>query len=678
MENFLKKLKLVVGANYTPDSSCIKCADKIIEHEFSVLGSTPAIIEYGMTCKGFEGHFFSNPQHNYIDTRKKADEVAPDYAKTMKEAEELANLFVDGYKPIPWHLDIITGYLYDLVWHTEVPVAKIPGVDAKTPSDFSRAHNLLTLAQAYKLTKDKKYRNHLASQLLDWIAVNPPYYGPAWRNGMNVSIRLTNIICALALIDLDLNDPLDYRFTKLVKDLIILHIRYVAMTMELKEEHNHLIAEACALTFATALFSDAKTTQALPLENLSYERVCWFLIDKQIDHQINEDGFDFERSISYHAYVLEMLLYPTLHACRLNGCKTAEDCRAFLTQPGRITKGSFEKLKKATKVLCMLTQPDGNIPYISDNDAGRYIEWEAREKHPADMRSLCCTLAVLFDDANLVPPSSRESDFIASKAFFDDAKPLKSTFNPFSSAFIYSGLTIMAKDDFHSVFRSGGERKICEIGHSHNDQLSFTLCAMGKSFIVDSGTYTYTGDKDWRRKTKSVFAHNTIAVDKEEPDVRIAISMFGEVELGAFTSLVNFSQDITSLVEFKKTENSVSCTGSHNGYERLEDKITIERTLTYTDKKLTVLDKIIRENESKKEGEITERFIANSDAKVYLKDNKAFIEMDGKTIKISSKKGYFRTEKAFHSINYGQRKDTTAVVVVLPRDCEENQIEIKW
>ena len=682
MKEFLQRLNLTVSKNYMPDKSAISCADKILNHELSVLGSTPAVIRYGMECKGFEGHKYYEPNHSYAETRKKAVEVAPNYAEFMQKAETLSKEFSPSYNPIPWHLDIISGYVYDLVWHTQVPVAKIVGVDAKTPSDFSRMHYLLTLAHAYRLTKDIKYRNEIASQLLDWVAVNPPYYGPAWRNGMNVSIRATNIICTVAMMDIDLNDDKDRRFLEIVKELILLHTKFIGMTVEYPAEHNHMVAEACALTLTTSLFSDVYSTEDIPVYNATIERACWHLISKQIERQINEDGFDFENTTSYHAYVLEMFTYPTLHALRVKGCKNVEDFLPYVRSNRLLSEVAIERLRRSAKALCMLTQPDGNIPYISDNDAGRYVEWESRNKHNADMRSIACTVAVLFNDSSIVPASARDIDFIASNAYFDNAKPIKSTFEYSSQIYHHIGFAIVAKNDFHCVFSSGGDSSIAKeshYGHSHNDQLAFTLCAKSKPFMIDSGTYTYTGDRPWRRKSRSALSHNTIIIDNIETDERIASAQFGEVAGEKALQLVGLKRKLNSLVSFEKEGDKVVCTGEHVGYNILPDNVTVQRTLNYNgENEVVFTDVIKRQNVSPKDGEVTERFTLHSDCKVEIKDNKAIVTNSGDAIEISTQNGYFKLEEGFHAINYGTKKDTTTLVIVLPRDIESNTFKIKW
>jgi hypothetical protein len=51
------------------------------------------------------------------------------------------------------------------------------------------------------------------------------------------------------------------------------------------------------------------------------------------------------------------------------------------------------------------------------------------------------------------------------------------------------------------------------ITHKHADDLSFTLAVGPTDFLVDSGSYNYDESDPYRKYVRSVFAHNTIAVD---------------------------------------------------------------------------------------------------------------------------------------------------------------------
>jgi hypothetical protein len=50
-------------------------------------------------------------------------------------------------------------------------------------------------------------------------------------------------------------------------------------------------------------------------------------------------------------------------------------------------------------------------------------------------------------------------------------------------------------------------------GHGHADALSVLFQAGGRDLLIDSGTYTYSGEQDWRRYFRSTRAHNTVVVD---------------------------------------------------------------------------------------------------------------------------------------------------------------------
>ena len=670
MEKFFERLKKVVSPNYKPSDDCIPFADLLVKHEFSILGSPLTKIYYGMKCKGFEGNFYYNPDHNYLDTRKQAEKVAPKSIESMQRAENLAKKLVPDYEFIPWHLDIITGYVYALDWHEDVPVACIPGVDAKTPSDFSRGHNLLTLACAYSLTKNKTYKKEAMAQLCDWLSVHPAYYGPGWRCGMNVAVRVANMVCATALLDLDLSDADDAEYLYLLKQSLVEHSRFIAMTLELWKEHNHVTSELACMTMLNALFSDEVSDDPVTLENFGYERIAWYTLNKQADHQIWDDGFNFENSVSYHAYVIEMFLYPTMHAARIYGCKTAKDVREFLTQRFHYSPEVFEKIRSMARVLKLITQPDGTIPYIGDADLGRFVEWEHRKKSCADMRFLSCVCAVLFDDATLLPVCVRDEDFISAYAFFDDAKILKPLPSPTSKALTDVGLTILSRDNFHCVFKAGSTTNHADCGHTNNDSLAITLCVDDKYIVVDPGTYTYTGDMTWRAKLRSINAHSTVVVDGEETNRVVSLYGFGGCD----------TETKTELVSYDETFDKITCTGKHNGFLRLVDLIHTYRTLTYTDHLLTIKDQFVRllPANAPKEGEIVQRFVLHPECTIEVKDGKAIVKRGNTKVCFASPNTVIRVEDAYFSPSYGTKQDTKALCFVSARNINDNTIEISW
>lgn len=667
MQQFLQRLSRIAASGYQPDKSCLPRADAFLRHELDILGSGLTHMFYGVVPPGFEGHRYPNPDDTYAALRQEADAAAPRYVLLMHRAEALAQKLVPGYQPIPWHTDIRTGYVYKLDWHTQVPVAQFPGVDAKTPSDMSRMHHWLTLAKAWRITGDRRYRSEVMAQLCDWIAANPPYYGPAWRNGMNVAVRTANIICAAGLLELDAAQDKD--FVELLYETLDHHRRFIALTAEIYKPHNHIMAETAGLVLVTSLLEQAQSDDMTKMENHAWERYAWRELSNEITRQINEDGFDFENTTSYHAYVLEMMLYPALVAARVKGCRTAAEVREFLVHKERLSGKALENIRKAAKVLCLLTQPDGNIPFIGDNDGGRYIPWESEAACPSDMRALSCTAALLFEDPALLPSNVRSVDFQAAAAFFDDASVTASAFRPQSVHLSQCGYGILAGQTYHSVFRCGGSTAD-KGGHTNNDQLSFTLCANGETILVDPGTYTYTGDLTWRAKLRSITAHSTVSIDDEETDRLVALQQFGG----------GGSETHTLCRRFEVYPDRTVCEGAYDSLIRLPEMVmAVARTLECRENRIDLTDTVTYAFTPPTQGRITQRFLLHPDCKwEILDDHTAVVSKNGVEVRFETAGGAFTQEEAFFSPCYGVRQDTTALCVVLPRDTRENRITVTW
>jgi hypothetical protein len=52
-------------------------------------------------------------------------------------------------------------------------------------------------------------------------------------------------------------------------------------------------------------------------------------------------------------------------------------------------------------------------------------------------------------------------------------------------------------------------------GHGHADLLSLQCSIFGEPCLVDAGTYSYTGDSQWRDFFRSTAAHSTIVIDRQ-------------------------------------------------------------------------------------------------------------------------------------------------------------------
>ena len=92
------------------------------------------------------------------------------------------------------------------------------------------------------------------------------------------------------------------------------------------------------------------------------------------------------------------------------------------------------------------------------------------------------------------------------------------TVNPESRLFPDAGLAVMACDDVHAIVDVGSFGAL-NAGHSHSDTLSIIVRWGADEILIDPGTYTYTGDPEWRDWFRSSAAHNTIRIDGRDQGI---------------------------------------------------------------------------------------------------------------------------------------------------------------
>src|SRR5262249_14985559 len=105
-------------------------------------------------------------------------------------------------------------------------------------------------------------------------------------------------------------------------------------------------------------------------------------------------------------------------------------------------------------------------------------------------------------------------------------------------------------------------------GHGHADALSFQLHAAGYQFLVDSGTYSYNLDYEWRDVFRSTEAHNAVVVDglsQSNSDGRMSWSTKAQAHTRRWVTTTSLD-----LVD-----------GEHDGYTRLADPVTHRRVIAF-------------------------------------------------------------------------------------------------
>lgn len=142
-----------------------------------------------------------------------------------------------------------------------------------------------------------------------------------------------------------------------------------------------------------------------------------------------------------------------------------------------------------------------------------------------------------------------------------------------SKAFPDSGLYVMRTRNDYLLFNATGKGKYPEIGpasHTHSDLFSFELFTLGKTFLIDPGTYAYTSDIELRMLYRSTKMHNTVTIDGQSQNI-IRKEVLWDFKRNA----------IPRILHWESNENMDKVTAIHNGYDRLPEPVLHERTVSF-------------------------------------------------------------------------------------------------
>jgi Heparinase II/III-like protein/Heparinase II/III N-terminus len=497
----------------------------------------------------------------------------PDQCETvLTEAEKIVrhefNLLGSGPhylgERIDWHRDPKSGYRWPNKFYTELYPVSNPtnNADVKLPYELSRMQHLPTLGKAYRLTGKESYAQEVVAQVADWLDDNPYLVGVNWTCPMDVAIRIVNIIWALAFIESSSS------FSPYIRRRILVsiwqHGRYLVRHLEYSirpdgriSNHNHYLSNIVGLVYLGVLFpefNDSQTWRDIGIEGLLEE----------MERQVHADGVDYESSISYHCLVLEFFTSAAL-LCRLSGV--------------RLTQAFWNRLEDMYAFTLYVTRPDGKVPQVGDADDGRlhilsdYGRWD-----PTDHRYLLAIGAALFQRSDMKSHAGKffEEAFwllgSTGASRFDALTTSTPTLD--SKAFQEAGFYIIRSDGNYLLACCNGVGTGGAGNHKHNDLLSFEFYIRGRAFVVDPGSYVYTGDSRWRNRFRSTSYHNTVMIDGQEQN-RFAVN-----------KLFRLTPDAEPIVhQWRTTVDYDWVDAEHTGYHRLSRPVSHRRIFRF-DKRL--------------------------------------------------------------------------------------------
>jgi hypothetical protein len=517
----------------------------------------------------------------------------------------LALRSVDLGSPPRWNRDPKSGIEVPLAFGKTLDYRDSSVVgDIKYVWEPNRHLHLVTLAQAFSLTREKKYVDVLQEHLESWFLACPYGYGPNWVSSLEVALRLVSWSSAWQLLgDEVLDERVEFRSRWLRS--VYQHASFVRGWFSLHSSaNNHLIGEAAGLFIAALTWPCWQAAR-------DWLTVSTGILEREILAQNAPDGVNREQAFWYQQFVLD-LLAQCLLAGKANGQWFSADYES--------------RVEAMMDFIASVMDVGGNVPMIGDADDGVASSFAPGA---CPYRSLLALGAVLFKRGDFKLKAGRLDDRARwllgedADARFEslDAErtrlPLRQTFP--EGGYVVMGCDFETPEELRMVADAGqlGYRSIA--AHGHADALSFTLSVGGREFLIDPGTYAYHTQERWRQYFRGTMAHNTVRVDGLDQSVPGGNFMWlRHARAGCSLWLSSPEKD--------------SFEGWHDGYMRLEDPVKHRRLLQLDKRERRVLIEDVLEMEDQHEVELL--FHCSEACRVDPVPGGYALERDGVTIKL--------------------------------------------
>lgn len=461
------------------------------------------------------------------------------------KARQKINIFgtlFDVHQTFSWHKDYISEFEYPMLRFDKINIAEWfdKGIDIKFPWEMSRLSLLLIISVNYLKTKELKYYRLYKRQLIDWINKNPFCYGINWNCTMNVAIRAINLTVSFCYMKDLFEQENDKTVLYVLSDLLIQHAEYISRFPEVKKSghtNNHTVANYAGLLFLALVLANHKKSGKWLTQAIRGLESC-------IRYQTYDDGVNFEGSIPYHGYVLEMLAYSAI-------VSRANDI--FLSNT------YYKLLFRMFEYTAAYVDHNGNAPAIGDNDSGKILDFHIVKDQD---HSCLIDLAEIIFNYKIPSQCSKKNPFLyelvpAIKKMDLEEIGVSPRKTDRSIIFDKGGAYCLKNKHFSLLVSCFPLGQCGKGGHNHLDAGSFTLSVDGVPIIVDPGTFSYTRDYQFRNKFRCFTSHNALYPSKE-------INGICESKEEGLWRLQNIFE--TKLLEFSNRHIKIEVVNKHNGF----------------------------------------------------------------------------------------------------------------
>ena len=517
-----------------------------------------------------------------------------------------------------WHKDPVTTYAWPLIYYKNVRKltpqgSVIKNNDIKYPWELSCSHFLVTLAQAFLLTKDKRYADAFFMFLDDWVKANPIGRGVNWCCTLDVALRSVNWIVAASIFHAA-DTSFDIRFAEYVKHLYA-HMLFINDNLEYGfVRENHYLADIVGLKMTAQCFP--KDIQAKCIYRNAAKK-----LKEEITYQVCKDGVDHEASSCYHGFVFELFMVALA---------TDTPLRDSLS---RKQKCRLQRMLHFTEELCRFQC----YPVVGDNDGERVLDLNGNGTFRCEVVDFGKQVLGVADkgqyneysmviDGN-VKPENRLSKACLLKEFKE------------------GGYVLVDNGVVRFLLHCGSIGRKGKGGHGHNDQTSFVMDIRKEAFIIDPGSMVYERDLQLRHDFRSTAMHNCV--------------MAGDMEQNHISINRPFKMDNDTKAYYTSNvkNDEVNITARHKGYER-KCHCACTRGFHVTTDKVVVKDQVAGEYI----GKLSCLYTFSPDITLHKEDGFIKANRKGKQVATISAEGW-ETEiiDGKYSPTYGMVNTTTAL-----------------
>lgn len=453
---------------------------------------------------------------------------------------------------IDWHLDFKSGRIWKKDFYLNVPLMFWGDYsDAKVPWELSRFYYLLDLAIAHNVSGARKYHAKFVSLVEDWIYENPCAYGINWASPMEAAIRALNLLAAYELFDAEL---FSINFKSKFYRVLYQHGDFIMSNLAAYgpgTSDNQAVFDLVGLLVLGRLFHRLPAGRA-------WHQFARSKLEDEIFTQISPDGTCFESSLNYQLVMLELYLF-VFNFERRFGAEFSSQLKARLMQ--------------GCAAVYNLSKPDQTVPNFGDSGSDRLFKFVDRDER--DIACLMDLAAVILGLKNYHAPKIRPEPelllWVGCEGYQEYFKKVICRGKSKGSYYFSdSGLAVMRGTKSYLGFFANSVKRLGLGGYKHNDLLSIEFSYGRDNFLVDSGTYVYTGDPSGRNYFRKTGSHSTLEVDGQEinrflPKILFSIRRDAEVEEVQWDS--HGSHDFIA--------------AEHSGYSRLENPVIIKRSLHF-------------------------------------------------------------------------------------------------